>query len=101
MQSLQKKLGMAIIMITHDLGVIADMCDEIIVMYAGSVCERGTADEIFYNPRHEYTQGSAAFAYPSWKHQPCAADAHIGLAAVDLTQHAKGLPVCRRAATSA
>jgi oligopeptide transport system ATP-binding protein len=57
MQSLQKKLGMAIIMITHDLGVIADMCDEIIVMYAGKVCERGTADEIFYNPRHEYTKG--------------------------------------------
>ena len=50
-------MGMAIIMITHDLGVIADMCDEIIVMYAGKVCERGTADEIFYNPRHEYTKG--------------------------------------------
>ena len=57
MQSLQKKMGMAIIMITHDLGVIADICDEIIVMYAGKVCERGTADEIFYNPRHEYTKG--------------------------------------------
>ena len=57
MQDLQKKLGMAIIMITHDLGVIADMCDEIIVMYAGRICERGTADEIFYNPRHEYTKG--------------------------------------------
>jgi oligopeptide transport system ATP-binding protein len=57
MQSLQKKLGMAIIMITHDLGVIADVCDEIIVMYAGRVCERGTADEIFYNPCHEYTKG--------------------------------------------
>ena len=57
MQDLQKKLGMAIIMITHDLGVIASMCDEVIVMYAGSVCERGTADNIFYNPRHEYTKG--------------------------------------------
>ena len=57
MQELQQKLGMAIIMITHDLGVIADMCDEIIVMYGGKVCERGTADEIFYNPRHEYTKG--------------------------------------------
>ena len=57
MKDLQKKLGMAIIMITHDLGVIADMCDEIIVMYAGRVCERGTVDEIFYNPRHEYTKG--------------------------------------------
>ena len=42
MKDLQKKMGMAIIMITHDLGVIADMCDEIIVMYAGRVCERGT-----------------------------------------------------------
>ena len=57
MQDLQKKLGMAIILITHDLGVIADMCDEIIVMYSGRVCERGTADEIFYNPKHEYTKG--------------------------------------------
>ena len=57
MQELQHKLGMSIIMITHDLGVIADICDEIIVMYAGRVCERGTADEIFYNPCHEYTKG--------------------------------------------
>ncbi len=57
MGSLQRKLGMAIIMITHDLGVIADMCDEVIVMYAGKVAERGTADEIFYNPKHQYTRG--------------------------------------------
>ena len=57
MQQLQKELGMAIIMITHDLGVVAQMCDEVIVMYAGSICEQGTADEIFYNPRHEYTKG--------------------------------------------
>ena len=57
MGSLQKELGMAIIMITHDLGVVAQMCDEVIVMYAGSICEQGTADEIFYNPSHEYTKG--------------------------------------------
>ena len=57
MKSLQEELGMAIIMITHDLGVVAQMCDEVIVMYAGSICEQGTADEIFYNPRHEYTKG--------------------------------------------
>lgn len=57
MVDLQKKLGMAIIMITHDLGVIAQICDEVIVMYAGSICEQGTADEIFYNPKHEYTKG--------------------------------------------
>ncbi len=57
MKSLQRELGMAIIMITHDLGVVAQMCDEVIVMYAGMICEQGTADEIFYNPRHEYTKG--------------------------------------------
>ena len=57
MQSLQKELGMAIIMITHDLGVVAQLCDEVVVMYAGSICEQGTADEIFYNPKHEYTKG--------------------------------------------
>ena len=57
MQELQKELGMAIIMITHDLGVVAQMCDKVIVMYAGRVCEQGTADEVFYEPAHEYTKG--------------------------------------------
>ena len=57
MRDLQKKLGMAIILITHDLGVVAQMCDEVIVMYAGSICEQGTADDMGYNPRHEYTKG--------------------------------------------
>lgn len=57
MQDLQKKMGMAIIMVTHDLGVIASMCDEILVMYGGRVCERGSADDIFYHPAHEYTKG--------------------------------------------
>ena len=57
MKDLQEKLGMAIIMITHDLGVVAQLCDEVIVMYAGSICEQGTAEEIFYNPKHEYTKG--------------------------------------------
>ena len=57
MIDLQKKLGMAIIMITHDLGVIAQICDEVIVMYAGSICEKGNVDDIFYHPKHEYTKG--------------------------------------------
>ena len=57
MQDLQKKMGMAIIIVTHDLGVIAEIADEIIVMYGGRVCERGTADDIFYRPAHEYTKG--------------------------------------------
>ena len=57
MQKLQKELGMAVILVTHDLGVIAGMCDNIVVMYGGRICERGTAHEIFYNPKHEYTKG--------------------------------------------
>ncbi len=56
-QELQKKMGMAVILVTHDLGVIASMCDNIVVMYGGRICERGTASEIFYNPKHEYTKG--------------------------------------------
>jgi oligopeptide transport system ATP-binding protein len=57
MMDLKKKLGMAIILITHDLGVVAGMCDRIAVMYAGKVVEYGTTDEVFYHPSHEYTKG--------------------------------------------
>ena len=55
MEELQEKLGMSIIIITHDLGVVADMADEIIVMYAGEIVERGTARDIFYHQQHPYT----------------------------------------------
>lgn len=57
MQELQAEMGMAIMLITHDLGVIADLADEVVVMYSGRVVERGTVDDIFYNPLHPYTQG--------------------------------------------
>ena len=57
MMELRQKLGMSIIMITHDLGVVASMCEKIAVMYAGKIVEYGTTDEIFYNPQHEYTKG--------------------------------------------
>ena len=57
MMDLKKQLGMSIILITHDLGVVAGMCDRIAVMYAGKVVECGTTDEIFYQPSHEYTKG--------------------------------------------
>lgn len=57
MISLKEKLGMSIIMITHDLGVVSSMCNRIAVMYAGKVVEYGTVDDIFYNPQHEYTRG--------------------------------------------
>ena len=55
LQSLQKKLGTAVIMITHDLGVVANIADRVAVMYAGDIVEIGTADEIYYDPRHPYT----------------------------------------------
>ncbi|MBO5460590.1 MAG: ABC transporter ATP-binding protein [Ruminococcus sp.] len=57
MMELKDKLGMAIIMITHDLGVVASTCERIAVMYAGHIVEYGTVEDIFYRPKHEYTKG--------------------------------------------
>lgn len=57
LKELQKEQGCSIMLITHDLGVIAEMADEVVVMYAGRVIERGTASEIFHNPLHPYTVG--------------------------------------------
>ncbi|MBR4949215.1 MAG: ABC transporter ATP-binding protein [Clostridia bacterium] len=57
MLELKDKIGMSIIMITHDLGVVSNMCEKIAVMYAGKIVEFGSTDEIFYNPKHEYTKG--------------------------------------------
>ncbi len=56
MKGIQEKLGTSIILITHDLGVVADMCDRVIVMYAGQLMEEGTVYEIFKNPKHPYTR---------------------------------------------
>ena len=57
LNELKRDFGTTIIMITHDLGVVASMCDYIAVMYAGEIVEYGTTDDIFYNPKHEYTKG--------------------------------------------
>ncbi len=64
MQDLQRDRGTAIILITHDLGVVARMADEVAVMYAGQIVERGSVDDIFYRPAHPYTVGLRA-AMPS------------------------------------
>ncbi|MFF3000459.1 ABC transporter ATP-binding protein [Streptomyces sp. NPDC057950] len=56
-RDLQKEFGSAVIMITHDLGVVAEMADEILVMYGGRCIERGSAEKVFYEPRHPYTWG--------------------------------------------
>lgn len=57
LKELKEKINMSIIFITHDLGVVADICDKIAVMYAGTVVERGSVDDIFYSPMHPYTKG--------------------------------------------
>jgi peptide/nickel transport system ATP-binding protein len=56
LRHLQAREGMAIILITHNLGVVAEMCDEVVVMYLGRVVERGPVDAIFHAPRHPYTR---------------------------------------------
>lgn len=60
MQQLQRDLGIAIVLITHDLGVVAEMCDEVVVMYAGRVAESGPVERIFEQPSHPYTRGLLA-----------------------------------------
>lgn len=60
MRNLQKQLGMAIILITHDLGVVAGLCSKVVVMYAGQIMEIGPVGEIYYNPQHPYTKGLLA-----------------------------------------
>ena len=57
LKKLKKEKGTSVIMITHDLGVVASMCDRIAIMYAGQIVEEGTVDEIFYEPHHPYTKG--------------------------------------------
>jgi peptide/nickel transport system ATP-binding protein len=54
---LQAETGMAVLFITHDMGVVAEIADEVVVMYLGTVVERGSVDEIFHDPKHPYTQG--------------------------------------------
>jgi oligopeptide/dipeptide ABC transporter ATP-binding protein len=60
MGDLQRETGMAIVLITHDLGVVARMADEVVVMYAGQIVERGSADDVFYRSAHPYTLGLRA-----------------------------------------
>ncbi len=57
MKDLQQKLGTSIIIITHDLGVVADIAQDVVVMYAGKIVEKGTSQDVFYNPKHPYTLG--------------------------------------------
>ncbi|WP_087625655.1 ABC transporter ATP-binding protein, partial [Aeromicrobium sp. PE09-221] len=60
LKEIQQQMGMSILLITHDLGVVADLCDRVVVMYAGKVVEIGTKFELFHHPRHPYTRGLLA-----------------------------------------
>src|SRR5690606_26341778 len=57
---LRQRLGTAVLLITHDLGVVAEVCDRVVVMYGGQVVEQGTVEQIFRDPRHPYTEGLLA-----------------------------------------
>jgi oligopeptide/dipeptide ABC transporter ATP-binding protein len=57
MSDLRARTGTAILLITHDLGVVAETCDRVLVMYAGEIVEEGTAEQVFHRPQHPYTQG--------------------------------------------
>jgi peptide/nickel transport system ATP-binding protein len=76
LRSLQAELGMSILLITHDLGVVAETCDEVIVMYAGRVVERAPAEELFAHPRHPYTAGLLR-SVPSYGEQAAAVAADV------------------------
>jgi len=69
MKELQQETGMSIIFITHDLGVVAEMCDEVAVMYLGKIVEKTDIDSAFYQPKHPYTQALLR-SIPRLEHEP-------------------------------
>jgi oligopeptide/dipeptide ABC transporter ATP-binding protein len=56
LKDIQKRLGLAIVLVTHDLGVVAELCDQVVVLYGGRVAEYGSVDQIYNSPKHPYTQ---------------------------------------------
>ena len=95
MNELKDKLKMGIILITHDLGVVASMCDNIAVMYAGEIVEYGPADDIFYNPQHEYTKGLLK-SIPKFQEKEYSKLVPIEGQPVDLINPPKGCPFAPR-----
>jgi oligopeptide transport system ATP-binding protein len=98
MIELKEKIGMSIILITHDLGIVANMCEKIAVMYAGKIVEYGTADDIFYNAKHEYTKGLLNSIPKLYEKQRTKLIAIEGTP-VDLLNPPKGCPFAPRCAS--
>ncbi len=95
MNELKDKLKMGIMLITHDLGVVASMCDNIAVMYAGEIVEYGSADDIFYDPKHEYTKGLLR-SIPKFQEKEYSKLVPIEGQPVDLLNPPKGCPFAPR-----
>ena len=97
LRQLKDKINSSIMLITHDLGVIAEMADYVIVMYAGQIVESGTTDEIFYHPSHEYTKGLIA-SIPKLHEEEHTRLVPIEGTPVDLLNPPKGCPFAPRCA---
>ena len=95
MKRLQKEQNMSIIMITHDLGIVADVADEVVVMYAGKIVEKGDVRDIFYNAKHPYTW-ALMHAIPKRNTERKAKLMTIEGGIPDLTQEVKGCAFCDR-----
>ncbi|NCC68227.1 MAG: ABC transporter ATP-binding protein, partial [Clostridia bacterium] len=95
LKDIQQKTGMGIIFITHDLGIVAEICDKVCVMYAGKIVEQGAADDIFYRPAHPYTQGLLR-SLPRVDADTDGGSAPIGGAPADMLNLPKGCPFAPR-----
>src|SRR5690606_4575266 len=91
LKSLQRELGMSILLITHDLGVVAETCDEVVVMYAGRIVERATTRVLFGSPRHHYTAGLLR-SVPSYGESAAVQDADGGQGRTRLQEIAGMVP---------
>ena len=91
-RDLREQTGAAVILVTHDLGVVADIADRIAVMYAGRIVEEGTLDEIFYDPQHPYTWGLLGLDHARGQAAPRAAAGDRGPAAL-ARRPAAGVPL--------
>jgi oligopeptide/dipeptide ABC transporter ATP-binding protein len=95
MKRLQEEMGMSLVLITHDLGVIAESCDEVVVMYAGRVVERAPVKELFANPLHAYTKGLLA-SIPRLETEPKSVLPVIPGMVASITDFVPGCRFCQR-----